>query len=39
LARYLALEGEAARIVGDIAHLRMRNWNGIEVGQVRVVGL
>jgi L-asparaginase II len=39
LARYLALDGEAARIVGDIAHLRMRNWNGIEVGEVRAVGL
>jgi L-asparaginase II len=39
LARLLAPEGAAAEVLDVLARPRMVNWNGIEVGHARVVGV
>ncbi len=39
LGRYLSLEGEQRAVVNTLAAPTLRNWNGIEVGAVKVVGL
>jgi L-asparaginase II len=39
MARYLRPEGEQAEVLARLAAPTMRNWNGIEVGQVRATGL
>jgi L-asparaginase II len=38
IARHLTLEGEAAAVVQSTARQTLRNWNGIEVGEVRTAG-
>ena len=39
IQRFLPLEGDAARGVAELAGPVMTNWNGIEVGRLRAVGL
>lgn len=38
LSRYLKPEGQGAAVLDRIARLGMRNWNGLDVGEVRIAG-
>lgn len=39
LKRFLPLEGEQQAVISQLAAPTLRNWNGIEVGSVKAVGL